>query len=82
MKMFKPTAVKKVLVGSFKTENRDRVLLRVLKGEDDGAVPEEGERISGAKILNHDIVVLQHPSSSKKMKGSSRICPQKRITHS
>ena len=72
-------------------------LFPFLKGEDDEAeqisedkIPEEGDKIeddgaaeiSGAKILNHDIVVLQQPSSFEKKKGSSRICPQKRITRS
>ena len=70
-------------------------LFPFLKGEDDEAeqisedkIPEEGDKIeddgavSGAKILNHYIIVLQQPSSSEKTKGSSRICPQKRITRS
>ena len=74
MKIEVPTAVKKVVLGSVKTANRERVggvfLFRFLKGEDDEAedkIPEEGDkipeddgpaRISGANIVNQDIIVL------------------------
>ena len=69
-----PTAVKKVVVRSVKTVNEERVggvfLFRFLKGEDDEAedkIPEEGDkipeddgpaRISGANIVNQDIIFL------------------------
>ena len=74
MKIEVPTAVKKVVLGSVKTANGERVggvfLFRFLKGEDDEAedkIPEEGDkipeddgpaRISGANIVNKDIIVL------------------------
>ena len=74
MKIEVPTAVKKVVVGSVKTVNGERVggvfLFHFLKGEDDEAedkIPEEGDkipeddgpaRISGANIVNQDIIVL------------------------
>ena len=74
MKIEVPTAVKKVVVGSVKTVNGERVggvfLFRFLKGEDDEAedkIPEEGDkipkddgpvRISRANIVNQDIIFL------------------------
>ena len=80
---------KKVLVESFMTENEDREL--VIKGayilflflpfpKEEGEDGAEG--ISGAKILNHLMVVLQQLSSFENTGGSSCIYSQKRITQS